>query len=48
MDMLKDYDTVRIVGNHPDESVMVDSEWKRSPAPFNKAIKRVSSTFIRL
>jgi hypothetical protein len=48
MDMLKDYDTVRIVGNHPDESVMIDSERKGSPAPFNKAKKIVSSFFIRL
>lgn len=48
MDMLKDHDTVRIVGNHPDERVMLDSERKGRPTPFNKAKKIISAPFIRL
>jgi len=48
MDIIKDSDTVRIVGNHPDEEVQVDSDRKKSPAPFNKAKKIIDSFFIRL
>ena len=48
MDMLKGHETVRIVGNHPDESVIQDSDRRKIPTPFNKAKKVVASFFIRL
>lgn len=48
MDMLKDHDTVRIVGNHPIERMMLESEKKSRSAPFNKARRRISASFIRL
>lgn len=48
MDMLKECDTVRIVANHPTERLMLDSEKKASPAPFNKSKKIIFGPFIRL
>jgi hypothetical protein len=48
VDMLKNQKTVRIVGNHPDEAMMLDSDRKTSPTSFNAAKIIVSSFFIRL
>jgi|GEM_PF-4381565 len=48
MDVVKNSETVRIVGHHPDEELMLDSDRKKSPAPFNKSKKIISATFIRL
>ncbi len=48
MGLIKNQNTVRIVGNHPDESIMLDSDRGMSPAAFRKAKKMVSSVFVRL
>lgn len=48
IDMLKNRDNVRIVGNHPDEKLMLDPDKKTSPVPFKNAKKIISSFFIRL
>jgi len=39
IDMLKNRDNVRIVGNHPDEKLMLDPDKKTSPVPFKNAKK---------
>lgn len=48
MSMLKGHDFVRIVGNGPDESIILDSDRKKLPFPFSNAKKIISSVFIRL
>jgi hypothetical protein len=48
LSLLKNQKTVRIVGDHPDESIISESDRKMIPAPYNKANKKVSAFFIRL
>lgn len=48
MKLLENHSTVRIVIDHPDESIMEEKSKKEWPAPFNKAKKMISGPFIRL
>lgn len=48
LNLIKNQKTVRIVGDHPDDSIISQSDRKMIPVPYNKATKKVSAFFIRL
>ncbi len=48
LNLVKNQKTVRIVGDHPTEAIISESDKKMIPAPYNKAKKMVAAFFIRL